>query len=644
MKFTLPSTIALVSIVAATGIARPIRASSPAAADAAPVISSLSRPSSLAAGASAVFVINGSNFIVGGQLPRVSLVVNGTQIPLQVNSANSTTIQLTVLADTLTLAGTHALRVANDDGADTEPFTITPAALDNLIVRADINGPNPFTPTLQVNTTIVLFAIGRDRFNNRVPDVQVNWGAFSGGSLVTTTPFTATYKAGTTAGLFITERAVFTSTFEAAARIQITPGPFASLLVLPALGTVTSGGQITFTATGIDAFGNEETVRNVAWSSNRAAGIIGSASGRFTATGPAALYGDAVTATLGALSATAAVNIIGAPPQEITIRPSAVGEPGMAMGTTRLFTATVIDGAGDPTNGPVNWSSTIGAIVSSGPLTAVLRAGTTAGTGVIRAEAGGIDATASVLVPPALTPLFTAQPPILITNGRATTTLVLTTTSAAGPLGAGIPVTFSYAAANDRCIAQPATGVTASDGTFTTVLRCTHANLNTADEQIRATLALGVQPAVSGDISITGRFQPLRMLLPIARRDEIRATGNNTTCAAYPLVYGEEIVQPADNEFNIYKITATGPNALLTLQNYRANGGVVYVYAVVQLSPCPTAARLLTPPLLQQQIAAGAGSQTIQIRGMTAGTQYVIALQSNAPLSSERYRLRITPQ
>jgi hypothetical protein len=638
MKRILPRIIALLTMVAATCAAQPLSA----AVDAAPSITSIGI-SSIVAGATPVFVINGNNFIVDGEAPGVAIVINGTPVPLDVISFTGSSIQVRVTEDSVTAAGAHLLRVTNDDGSDSKPITVSPAALSNLIVRADLSSPTPFTPTLAADTSIVLFAVGRDRFNNRVPDVPVNWGTFSGGTLVASTPFTATFKAGTSAGLFITDRAAFTGTLQADARILITPGPFVSLVVLPALGTVNSGAQITFTATGIDAFGNSDTARNVAWSSDRAAGTIGATSGRFSATGPIGLYNNAVTATLGAVSANAAVNIIGAPPREIRITPAAIDNPGMAMGTTRLFTATLIDASGDPSPGPVAWSSTIGAIVSSGPLTAVLHAGVAAGSGAISAAVSGLSASAPVVVVPALTPLMSANPVTLTTNGRASTTLILTTTSTAGPLGPGVPVSFSYVAANDRCVAEPSSGVTAATGTFTTVLRCAHTTLSEREEQIRATLTLGVQPPVSGDVTIVGRFQPFRMLLPGARRDLVIASGNNITCAAYPLALGDEIGQRADNGFSIYKHTAVAANAQLIVQNFRANGAVVYVYRVVSMPPCPAATQLGNVQLVQQAITPGTTSFTIPIAGMTAGTQYVIAVEAKAPLSSEVFRVRLAP-
>ena len=468
----------------------------------------------------------------------------------------------------------------------------------------------------------------------------MTWQGLAGGTVITSTPFTATLRAGTVADLFDPAILATQNAVIGTSRLHVRPGPPVSLEISPNAPALFAGAQQQFTAIGTDSAGNRQAIV-ATWSANPAVGSIDN-TGKLTASSNIGAYANGVTATAAALTASTGVSISGLPPASITIAPASIASPGIALGQTQLFTATVKDINGELLPGPVTWSSTIGAIASTGPLTALLNVGARAGVGDIAAAQASLNAQASVLVAPVNTAQAVATPSLLVTNGRAASTVVFSARTTAGPVGAGLPVTATYSSqtAGLTCVLTPANGVTTLDGTFTSSLKCTHTGLTKLTSLIRVNFALGTQPGANASVDVQGEFTPPRQILSAVMFFPL-VEDNHFACKAYPMVVGGSALQRANNATNIYKFTATTNTAAIELQNYRGTAGFVSIYRLVSSTNCPVSAEIA--PLSGTAIPANNTSYSYRVTNLVAGTQYLFAVQTTGALSSEIYTVRITP-
>lgn len=187
----------------------------------------------------------------------------------------------------------------------------------------------------------------------------------------------------------------------AEAPVRVRPGPLAELRIRrdPDRGAVTAGEPVRLEAAGRDEGGNAVEVEP-RWEVVRGAGSI-DAAGRFVPTraGPAA-----VRVTSGSLSAESSVNVAPGPLASIVVSPARAN---VASDTTQAFSAAGRDAYGNLVDIDPAWSVTygVGVLDAEGRFT-----GTTVGTGVVSATAGGVVGTADVATTPGALAALEVQP------------------------------------------------------------------------------------------------------------------------------------------------------------------------------------------------------------------------------------------
>ena len=191
----------------------------------------------------------------------------------------------------------------------------------------------------------------------------------------------------------------------AEAPVRVRPGPLAALRIVrdPAGTEVTAGGAVQLSAVGQDEYGNAVDVEP-RWEVVRGAGSIddaGDGAGRFVPTraGPAA-----VRVASGPLAAEAEVNVAPGPLAAIVVAPARAD---VASDTTQAFSAAGRDAWDNLVDIDPEWSVTygVGSLDAEGRFT-----GTTAGTGVVSATAGGVVGTADVTTTPGTLAVLEVQP------------------------------------------------------------------------------------------------------------------------------------------------------------------------------------------------------------------------------------------
>jgi len=211
-------------------------------------------------------------------------------------------------------------------------------------------------------------------------------------------------------------------------------GTLASIVVTPSSQTMGVGTTVQFTATGYDVAGKVVGI-NPTWSAAAGGGTINS-SAVFLA-GLVPLTGT-VTASLGGLSGSATVIVVGGPVASITLTPPTVT---LATNTTQQYTAVGKDYAGNTITISPNWSVASGGSISgTGLFTSGMAPGTY--TNTVKASVGGVFATASVTVDAsALSTITLAPTPVTLPIG-GTQTFTATGKDAAGNVIS--PLTYSW--------------------------------------------------------------------------------------------------------------------------------------------------------------------------------------------------------
>jgi hypothetical protein len=275
-----------------------------------------------------------------------------------------------------TKPGTYPGAVWATDGniTGTADVTVTPGSLISISL-------SPRVVTLAVNTTRAFTAQGFDAYHNPISGLSVGWDIPSAAGVIDSSgPLTAVVRSGTVSGVYPAALSAAVNGITASASITVTPGPIFRIDVVPQLASLAIDTGQAFTATGFDAFSNTVTGLSVSWSALPAAGSItptGPLTALFVAGTTPGSYPDGVRAAAGGVTGTADVSVFTGPAKSLVITPSVATLP---VSSTVLFTATVIDKAGNPIIEPVNWlTPTGGTIVSSGAFTMLFQAGTSVG-------------------------------------------------------------------------------------------------------------------------------------------------------------------------------------------------------------------------------------------------------------------------
>jgi hypothetical protein len=634
MQTLSPARYAACLFASVTLVAAALPRMSRAAPEVAPTITNVN-PNVEVAGAAAVFLVEGTNFDAATQV-RLGQSTYSSASGLTVSAFTSTMLQVAFPA-TITLAGAYTLWVANspyDSGNRAATmFTVMPNSLDHINVT-------PVSASLLVSETQAFTAAGFDVYNNPIGGLTLDWSALAGGSIVSSGASTATFHAGTIAGVYTNAVRAESGSRHGFATITVQPGPLAGLTVSPTVATLTPGAMLQFTALGRDTYGNAVPTSSVDWSVDGGAGTI-NGSGLFTA-GGLGNYPDAVRAALNSISATASVNILPQAVDRVEITPNTLIN--MPLRGTKLVTATAYDSSNGVINGiSVDWS--VGPleqpgveILASGAMTALLRAGTTQALASITASTGAKSATVPVSVRPA-TLAVSAAPEPLVTDGRAAATVTVSATTSAGAVGPGVPVSLEVGTSGGACTVAPQQGATSGSGTFTSTLRCVHTSA-TGDlsSTIAITASLPTQSAgVFASTTLAGRFKPARVWLPASMKWYPLVTGNHTACTAYPLNPNRSASQLMDNPFNIYSFVAPAGTLSVSVRDY-ASSGRLLLYLIAE-STCPASMRLT----FLSQTTLTPSAFNIRYQGLTPGAGYLLMVNTTGTLLQQPYSIRLEP-
>ena len=341
-------------------------------------------------------------------------VVNGG------GSIDATSGLFTAAGSTATYANT--VRATSGAISGSATVTIVAGALAGIIVT-----PNPVT--LAPGATQQFTAIGTDVNGNAVP-ITAAWSVVSGGGTIDAS--TGVFTAGTLAGTFSNTVKATSGSVSGTATVIVTPGPLASITVLPNPVTLGPGNTQQFTAVGRDANGNGVAITPV-WSVVAGGGTIDATSGLFTAGGTSGTFINTVRAAQGGISGSATVTVI-VPAlvlASITVTPNPASVP---TNGTQQFTAVGRDAANNIVVINPVWSVVNGggSITQNGIFTAGAVTGTFNNT--VQATSGAISGTATVIV------TAVAPPPLVILDGNGIIAGTAVTCVAGGLISADISI------------------------------------------------------------------------------------------------------------------------------------------------------------------------------------------------------------
>ncbi|MET0404765.1 MAG: right-handed parallel beta-helix repeat-containing protein [Cystobacter sp.] len=328
----------------------------------------------------------------GASLPFTATALDGCGHPVAVSPTWSTssgagTISTTGEYTAACTPGVHpeAVTARVENLSATASVSISPGAIARLSL-------SPLSPTLPVGGQQTFSALAADSCGNSLSP-SLSWSVGNGGGSIDAQ---GTFTASTRPGFYADTVQVTAGDKVARTSVTVTAGSLASLEISPSAPHATPGGQLLFTATARDAFGNVLPVTPV-WSIENGGGRI-FAEGALTADTRAGTYRDTVRAVANGLSATVSLTIEpGEAVRLVLSPPSATLAPG---GQVR-FSARVEDAHGNLRAESVSWSladASAGALDSTGTLTATTVAGSH--PDAIRAQAAGLSASATLVVRP----------------------------------------------------------------------------------------------------------------------------------------------------------------------------------------------------------------------------------------------------
>ena len=303
------------------------------------------------------------------------------------------------------------VEVTLDDVSLTTRATIVirPGPLSQIILE-----PKSVSTTPSGQLSFSTLAI--DEFGNPLSNIQTTFKAdIAAGQIDGSGAFIAGTRAGAYVRAVVVEATDGSNTVSAQANVRIETGPLAQLLLLPVISTVPAGGEVRFTASALDRWGNTLEDANVVFDRNSDAGRI-DPDGRFVAAGLAGVFRNAVKveASAGGISLSAASDVIvtNGPLDHVLIAPTTAE---VRATETFSFTARASDAFGNEVgNAQITWraSGRAGTIDDQGTLTAGGQAGFYSNSVVASAESGdvSIEGTASVLVTPGPLSLAAAVP------------------------------------------------------------------------------------------------------------------------------------------------------------------------------------------------------------------------------------------
>ncbi|MCH8309580.1 MAG: hypothetical protein IIB17_03670, partial [Chloroflexi bacterium] len=294
-------------------------------------------------------------------------------------------------------------------------IVIRPGPLSQIILE-----PQSVSTTPSGQLSFSTLAI--DEFGNPLSNIQITFKAdIAAGQIDGAGAFTAGTRAGAYVRAVVVEATDGSNTASAQAHVRIDPGPLAQLLLLPNTPTVRAGGEVRFTASALDRWGNALEGLNIQFDKNSSAGRI-NPHGDFVAAGLAGVFRDAVNveALAGGISLSASTDVIvtHGPLDHVLIAPTAAE---VRAAETTSFTARASDAFGNEIEGAqITWkgSGSAGTIDNRGILTAGAPAGFYPNSVVASARFDGVsvESSASVLVTPGPLSLVSAAAGLIQIN------------------------------------------------------------------------------------------------------------------------------------------------------------------------------------------------------------------------------------
>jgi hypothetical protein len=541
-------------------------------------------------------------------------------------------------------AGTTAGSYPNAIAATTQGFTGRANVLisPDQVARIDVS---PASATLQPAAQQGFFARGYDRFNNLIWPLEVSWAVSGTGLITKTGSVTATLEAGTIAGAFANAVLASTQGITGVASVSVNAGPLARIDVVPSVVAIGIGSLQPFNAAGFDAWGNPVPGFSASWSvSPASAGSFNTTAATtalFRAGNTPGIYNNAVRASNGAVNSAASVVVQPGTVAAVRVTPASASLP---IGGVQVFTAAVLDGAGNPLPGlSVLWqvSPNAGTIVSSGPLTAAVRAGTTAGAfaGAVRASNGVFGAAADLAVQAGTAREMTisASPETLQTDGVSSSLIEVALTDAFGnPTGAGTPVQWEIVQCSGACVLSETSSQADAGGRARASIRSDDRKPEGASSTLIVRATAGT---LSKTVTLAGQFRPLRLWLAMLHR--AAPLNNHVACTALAVTPPHTVVQPANRPFNIYRFVATGPTYRVTMKNYGTTGRLL-LYRIAS-DTCAANGTLTVVYLGEAGIASPTSFETVFTNRFTPGQTYLLVVNTTGALTSQPYSITLQP-
>ncbi|CAN5455314.1 hypothetical protein BH09GEM1_BH09GEM1_44770 [soil metagenome] len=217
---------------------------------------------------------------------------------------------------------TNTVRATSGAISGTATVIVTAGTLATITVT-----PNP--ASVPVGGTQAFTAVGKDGLGNVVP-ITPTWSVVAGGGTIGLS--TGVFTAGTASGTYPNTVRASVGAIAGFATVTVTPGPLASITVLPNPATVQTTAQQQFTALGRDSNGNPVPVTPV-WAVVNGGGTIDPATGVFTAGAVTGTFTGTVQATSGLTSGTATVIVTATPAPAPFIPLGAAAPNGIMAGT-----------------------------------------------------------------------------------------------------------------------------------------------------------------------------------------------------------------------------------------------------------------------------------------------------------------------
>ncbi len=300
------------------------------------------------------------------------------------NSSNNTvgTIDPTTGLFLASAAGTTTINATNGSVVGSATMTVNSVSVPPVLATITVSPP---TATLQIGGNVTFTATPKDQLGNPIA-AAISWSS-SNTTLGNIDPITGLFTASAdgTAIINATSGGVVGS-----AVVTVSTPVLTTITVSPPTATLQIGGNVTFTATPKDQFGNPIAAA-ISWSSgNTTVGNI-DATGLFIASANGI---TTINATSGGVVGSAVVTVSTPALTTITVSPATVI---LNVGGATGFVATTKDQFGNPIAAAITWNSSNSTVGKIDPVTGLFTALAT-GTTTINATSGGVVGSATVTV------------------------------------------------------------------------------------------------------------------------------------------------------------------------------------------------------------------------------------------------------